>query len=456
MAKHYDAVVLGAGIGGLASALLMASAGKKVAVFEKNERPGGRLGSRQRDDFKVDYGVHLISRGPKGPLVQLLDRCGVENTLEFTKVRPVQSTGGEIFKFPQDLKGRVPDEDFAAVMNLVMGVKDMTDEEMHELDDSTLEEYLNRLSTNPLVHACISQVGYIYCCIPEYILSAGEFCRCMKWEAEAHASGYPAGGCGAIVQAYVDGLEKYGAELHVGTPVTKVIVEDGKAVGIIAGGEEHRADYIVSNSDIKQTVLELVGPEHFDDEYVQYVKDLQYSMISLLARFALDTVISPDIHMLSNFSSLPPREYYDILCRGELPEDLNSFVVVPTSFDPTLAPEGKQLIAIGSAVPYGIDESLCPAILDAAIANAETYFPGLRDHVVFTERVYPSDAARDMGEEGAGIGIAQAAGQAGNHRPAIKTPLEGLYIVGAEAGGDGVGLEMCANSAMEFFDNYVA
>ena len=47
-------------------------------------------------------------------------------------------------------------------------------------------------------------------------------------------------------------------------------------------------------------------------------------------------------------------------------------------------------------------------------------------------------------------------GQAGTSRPSVKTPLPGLYIVGAEAGGAGVGTELAVNSAIEFFDTYVA
>ena len=61
-----------------------------------------------------------------------------------------------------------------------------------------------------------------------------------------------------------------------------------------------------------------------------------------------------------------------------------------------------------------------------------------------------------MGENGAGIGIAQIVGQAGHDRPSIKTPIEGLYIVGAEAGGAGVGTELAANSAIEFFEKYAS
>lgn len=454
--KQYDAIVIGAGVGGLASALLLANSGKKVALFEKRLQPGGRIGSSKRDDFTVDFGVHLISRGEKGPLIQLLDRCGVENDIEFTKVRPIQSTGGEKFKFPQDLKGRVPDEDFDAVIKMVTDVKNMTDEETGEYDGQTLEEFLNTYTTDPFVHACVSQIGFIYCCIPEYRLSAGEFARCLKWEAEAHASGYPSGGCVSILSAYMGGLERYGVETYFGKPVDTIVIEDGKAVGVIVGGEEFRADMIVSNAGIQETVRDLVGAEHFDAEYVEYVKNLEISFVSIIARFALDTVISPEIKMLSGFSSVPVKEYNDKLMAGEVPEELNSFIVVPSSFDPSVAPEGKQLVMMTTAVPAGIPDEYCPAILEALIDIAEESFPGLRDHAVFVEKVFPSDAARIMGEDGAGIGIAQQAGQAGKDRPAIKTPIEGLYIVGAEAGGAGVGTELAANSAIEFFDTYVA
>ena len=72
---------------------------------------------------------------------------------------------------------------------MVTDVKGMSDEETHAFDGQTLEEFLSTYTTDPFVHACVSQVGFIYCCIPEYRLSAGEFARCLKWEAEARSSG---------------------------------------------------------------------------------------------------------------------------------------------------------------------------------------------------------------------------------------------------------------------------
>ena len=73
--KSYDAIVIGTGMGGLAAGLLMAHAGKKVAVFEKNEQPGGRLSSDVKDEFMLDLGVHCISQGDVGPVGECLRRC---------------------------------------------------------------------------------------------------------------------------------------------------------------------------------------------------------------------------------------------------------------------------------------------------------------------------------------------------------------------------------------------
>lgn len=454
--NNYDAIVVGAGIGGLAAALLLAHSGKRVVILEKRLFPGGRLCSVQRDGFTLDFGVHLVSRGEKGPLAEVLRCCDADDEIEFTKVRPVQSTGGEIFKFPWDLKGRVPDSDFDAILRFVSDVKGMSDEETHSFDDMTLRDFLSRYTNDPFAHASISQVGFIYCCIPEYRLSAGEFCRCLKWEAEAHASGYPSGGCGAIVKAYTNALEKYKAEIKCGSPVDSIIVENGCAVGVVSGGEEYHAPLVVSNADLRNTVNHLVGVEHFDKAYVDYVNALQYSYTSIIARFALDTVISPDIKMLSNFPSMDAVEYAKTLMSGGVPDDLCSFIVVPSSFDSSVAPEGKQLVMMTTAVPDGINEEYCHALMDKLIESAEVYFPGLRSHAEFVEKVFPSDANRAVGEAGCGIGVAQDVGQAGTSRPSIKTPLEGLYIVGGEAGGSGVGIEMCCNSAMEFFDTYIS
>lgn len=451
--KNYDAIVVGSGIGGLAAALLMAHSGKKVAVFEKNDLPGGRLSSGERDGFTLDLGVHCISQGPVGPVGQCLDRCEVEKEVEFIKVRPLLTyEGAEPIKFPMGLQGRIPDEDFKGLMTYMAGMKTMTEEQMTELDEISSEEYLNRFTKDPVVHAMINMLGLVYCVVPSWELSAGELLRCLRREADAHASGYPEGGCISITNNYLKGVKKYGGEIFFNTPVEKILIEDGRAVGVLAGGEEYRADMVVSNADIKLTVEKLAGEENFPADYVEYVHHLKYAWGSYVIKFALDKPIT-DIKMMS-MSVLDPKKYYAEIAEGKVPENISLFVVVPSNFSPSVCPEGKQLVTVASPFAVGTPDEWFEKAEDKIMNTIEQYIPGLREHTMWIDRLNMTQMHDRTGELGNVIGIAQTTDQVGKNRPSIKSPVEGLYFVGGEAGGSGVGIELCINSAMEFFDNY--
>ena len=403
-------------------------------------------------------GVHVISRGEKGPLVGVLKRCGIEPSFSWIKVRPESSTQGKVFKFPHDLKGMVPDADYEAVLRFVTDIKGLSDEQMAALDGLTLEEHLNSYTTDTFCHSCISRIGSVYMGAPEWMTSAGEFARCMQWEASARASAYPEGGCGAVTKDYVEGIKGYGGDIFPGTPVDWIVVEDGIAVGVFAGGEEYRAPIVVSNADIKETILKLVGPQYFSEEYVGRIKDAEYTLSSPVIRFALDTVVAdPERYkMLGQFYSGGQHEYYEMISRGELPDEVNLFLVIPSNFDRGVAPEGKQLVMMASAVPVDLEDEFLDKFMDRMVDTAEKMIPGLRDHVIFKDVSASKTVAKMVGEEGATIGLVQSPDQVGKKRPSVKSPLPGLYLVGGEAGGAGVGTELCCNSAIELFDEYLS
>lgn len=451
--KRYDAIVIGSGIGGLAAAMLMAHSGKKVAVLEKNALPGGRLSSEKRDGFTLDLGVHCISQGSVGPVGRCLERCGVENDVQFIKVRPLLTYEGQPpIKFPMGLQGRIPDADFSALMKYMGDMKKMTDDEVTALDGVTSEEFLNRYTTNEVVHGMVNMLGLVYCVVPIWQLSAGELIRCITREAASHASGYPEGGCISITNNYIKGIKQYGGEVLYKTKVERLLVENGRAAGVIANGEEYRADMVVSNADIKNTVLNIAGKEYFDTAYVEYVENLQYAWGSYIIKFAVDTHLT-DIKMMS-MSVLQPKKYYDEIAEGKIPENISLFIVVPSNFSPSVCPEGTQLITMSSPFAVGTPDAWFEKAEDKIVETMEQYIPGLKEHTLWVDKINMTQLNCRTGELGSVIGIAQTPDQVGKNRPAIKSPLEGLYFVGGEAGGSGVGIELCINSAMEFFDNY--
>ena len=453
MAEKYDAIVVGAGIGGLAAALMLSHRGRKTLLLEKHRFLGGRLSSFDRRGFHVDLGVHLISRSDKGPTGEVLRRVGIPDPIQYIKVRPRSSYQGKVRTFPHDLKEMVPEKDFNGLMSFLGGIRSMPEEKMKEYDDVYLKTYLSQYTEEPLVHAWVNSVSSIYTAVPSSLASTGEFMRCFKWEAETRASGYPDGGCSAISDAYGDGIRKLGGEIKLRAEVQKIEVERGSVKGVMVGDELYQSDVIVSNADIKNTVLNLVGSDNFQSDYVDYVKGLQYSAIgSMVTRVALDKKLT-DIHMLGNIATFDREEQIKKIEQGIIPDELNLMVVVPSNFSDKIAPEGKQLVCIaGGAGSKRMTNEMKKELTEAVLNTAEKIIPGLRQHTMWVSTMTSDDLDNMFNEEGSGLGIAQMVGQVGDKRPKIKTPIDGLYIVGAEAGGTGVGIELCINSAMEFMD----
>lgn len=453
--KKYDAIVIGSGIGGLTAGILLAGQGKKTLMLEKRGQIGGRLSSYERDGFTVDLGVHIISRSDKGPLGELYSRVGAESRIQWQKVRPVTSYDGKIFVFPHDLKDMIPAEDYDSMLRFMKDLRQMPEDEVPCYDDIDIETLLSRYTSNPMVHSCITNISQIYACLPAWEFSAGEFIRCLQYEAAARASAYPLGGCAAIGNELADIFRAKGGELVLNTPVSQILIENGKAVGVAAGEETYEAPLIVSNADIKATVLFLAGEEHFTSDYIGYVKGLKYAWSGPVRRVALDKQIS-DIKMLTQFGSLNQKEYYEKMRNGVMPEELNMFFVSPSNFSPQVAPEGKQMLNFATMIPLDLPKNILDELPEAMTRTVEKYIPGLREHILWVEDTGLDELARDLGEAGVGIGIGQYPGQVGDKRPCVKTEVEGLYVVGGEAGGRGVGIEMCINSAFELFDNYIA
>ncbi len=437
--KRYDTIIIGGGAGGTALGALLSSAGQKVILLEKNPVIGGRLASYERDGFILDTGVHIFSLGANGPLGEVYRRCGEPDAIEWIKVRNPGASifmDGELKPFTREtIMGKPDDGEVPNVLGLFNRLIRMRAEELDGLWHVPLRDWISRFTSDRTVHEMLSMLSGIYFCVTSERASAAEFISCFRNVMTARSSGYPRGGCMAVPKAFQRIIEKHGGQVRLSTPVEKIIIGDGKAQGVVAGGETMEAGRVVSNADIKATIGCLADASHFPAEYAERISGLAYTPPAVSLKVALARKVTDQKMVLY----VPDRA-------GSMSVIAGGMFVSPSNFDPGLAPAGRQLICLGSRCGRGQDWTQWEKVLMDAFLEV---FPEARDHILWTALDTPDKVERWAGEDGCIIGLAQTVDQVHELRPANETPVPGLFLCSAEAGGHGIGAELAASSALE-------
>ncbi len=456
MANKVNTIIVGGGVGGTALGALLASGGQKVILLEKNSIIGGRCTSYIKNDFLVDVGVHLFGIGDKGPLGEVCRRAGKPDAIEWVLAKNPRVSmhyQGKTQGFSREMMmGNVEKKELGNLANLLVKLMQITDEELDKLWYTSLLDFLSEFTTEKNIHSMFSMLCGIYFCIPPDVTSAAEFIKTFRELTQAKSSGYPKGGCIAIPKAYQKIIEAHGGEVRLDCPVDKIIIEDGKALGVIAGGDTIYADRVVSNADIKTTIGTMAAAEHFPNDYVKRIQDLTFTSHVVSLKVALNEKIT-DEKMIMYAPNMSDDELQKLakqyLDGEEIPMIPAGMLNVPTNFDPNLAPDGKQMIFFGTKCERHQDWDKWGDICMEALKEV---FPGIEKHVLWTTIDSPDTVDYYAGENGNIIGVGQTIDQIHERRPTHETPVEGLYLCGAEAGGHGIGTELAASSAIELAD----
>jgi phytoene dehydrogenase-like protein len=199
------------------------------------------------------------------------------------------------------------------------------------------------------------------------------------------------------------------------TPVEQIRIQDGKVRGIVAGGRKIKHERIVSNIPL-WSMPDIVDTddEHLHN-YFQRWSDFRVTE-GMTLWLGLDEVVIGD---RKSRVIVHPRPA--------------TWIVSISSFDPSCAPEGKELLGLATIVINDSPEELVERVKTDILAE---YFPDVLDHIEM-EHMQSSYATR----------AALIPGQTDLDRPGPRTPAKGLYIVGTDTAGSGVGLQQAARSA---------
>ena len=321
-------IIVGSGIGGSGiGALITKETPHQIYCFEQNKIIGGRCGSYKRIDDKnrewiFDVGCHIFSTCDKGPLGEILTRVGKELKWSYTQ-NPgprVNVMGRELSGLTKNKKRQKTEVKKKKKPNFTDFMKNMTIEQTSKYDEMTLNGLLDEFygegkgAMNRVIYSM--QAGVMFGTTPNET-SAGEFLRCVGDNAKKMSMGYPiGGGTGIIPENYWASMEENGGKLFLGKDgrVTKIVIENNEVKGIEAGPDKvfYESDTVIANSDIKTTVLKLVGEKYFDKEYIDYIKGLKWGGQVCSLKVAIDTIVT-DLKMLTYVPKMDQSEMRQLI-----------------------------------------------------------------------------------------------------------------------------------------------
>jgi prolycopene isomerase len=475
--ESYDVIVIGAGFGGSACAGLLAKKGVKVLLVEKNARAGGKAMSLSKNGFTYTAWV-VIGAPVEGNLYQVvLDELEVSDLAKLA----ITQTQGSIYKtaagkytlLPSMPAGQTdPNVIFEwleieearrpEALQFFVEMTLMPPEKVRELSGVTFETWIAGKNVPRPLYAFLVSL----CCdgmfmVPVDSLDAAEAITSLQQMFTRGGGVFCEGGFGRIAEAYCEAVRRNGGSVLMGTRTEKILVEDGCVTGVETKQGIFRAPIVISNAGIQPTVLKLVGESHFDKSYVNYIKDLVPSYSLLGHRYFLSRPVTDRPYGVI-FSSESPwsLERFNLAREGKASREGVLYYEVPANYDPDAAPEGKQMLMTGSFCPP--DPNLDKQEIEAwAKAGEEILFGAFpeMESLIESKELYTtrsvSNATRDSAVPGAGgetIGLGQIAGQCGAQKPSIKAPICGLFYVGCDAGGTGVGTQQAIESGINVAD----
>src|SRR5918998_4846633 len=372
--------IIGAGPGGLASAMLLAREGVPVTVFEREPAVGGRTRTiRAPGGYAFDIGPTFFLY-PR-VLKDIFEACGerLEDHVELKRLDPqyhLVFEGGGSIRATYDLN-RLEQEIARLAPADARNVRRFLDDNRHKLECfrpvleqpfsspldlvspamlaalpslrpfASVDQDLRRYFADPRVRLAFSfQTKYLGMS-PFQCPSLFTILSFLEYE---HGVFHPMGGCGAVSEAMAALARRMGVDIRLGTPVERVLYRGERPVGVVAGGETVSADAVVVNGDFGHAVRRLV-PERHRPRW----PDVKIDRARLsCSTFMLYLGIEGDVGPLEHHTILLSRAYERNIGEigdGILSEEPSVYVQHAGRSDPGMAPPGHTSLYVLVPVP---------------------------------------------------------------------------------------------------------
>ena len=466
-----QAIVIGAGLGGLASAMRLGAKGYQVTVLDKLDRPGGRGSSITQGGHRFDLGPTIITvpqlyedlwaacgrdfhadvtLKPMDPFYEIRFPDGSK----FTARQSTDAMEAEVARLsPRDVPGyRRFMKD--AERRYVLGFEGMLLKPMHRIwetlkvlpefgllrADRSILGLAKARVRDPRLRMALSFHPLFIGGDPMHVTSMYALVGYLEKQFGVH---YAMGGVQRIADAMAGVIEAQGGQLRLGETVDEILVDRGAAQGVrMATGETLHAPLVVSNADAGHTYAKLLKTQPRRRWTDAKLNSRKWSMGLFVWYFGTKGTRGQWADVGHHTILSGPRYeglLKDIFIKGRLADDMSLYVHRPSLTDPTCAPDGDDTFYALSPVPHlghdaPVDWAHEGEVYRQKVAKVlDGLIPGFEDRIT-ESRFFTPETFRDryLSPHGSGFSIEPRILQSAWFRPHnVSEEAKGLYLVGA-------------------------
>ena len=480
--KHV--VIIGSGIGGLGSAALLSKSGFKVTVVEKNKNLGGRANIFCAKGYTFDMGpswylmpdvfehyfellgedvtdhLDLIKLSPSYRVFFANDKelpiVDIHSDLEkdlplFEKLEPgvtpkikeYLKRSGEQYEMAKETfmyRNLGFSLDFLSWKVIKKGI---------ELNPfQTMQSYLNKWFKSDRLKKILEYTLVFLGSDPSKTPAMYNIMNAIDFNMGVY---YPKGGIYEIVNALVKINKSCGTRFMTNSPVTEILVENKKAVGVkLENGNTIKADIVISNADLWFTETRLLKRQY--QTYPEaFWENAVISPSAFIMYLGLDRKLDILSHHNLRFGEDWKQNFKELFDTPQLPEDPSYYICKPTETDPKLSPPNTDNLFVLVPIPPGLNLSET----DMAeyrqkifgLMKTDLDLPDLEDYVIFERSYWSDDFKKDYNAyKGTALGLAHTLNQTVRRPLNRSKKVKNLYYVGAGT-SPGIGMPICLISA---------
>ena len=492
--QQFDVIIIGSGIGGLATAAILGKEGLKCLVLERHYTIGGFTHVFKRRDFEWDVGLHYVGEAHlEGTFMNTIFKYCTDGNLKW---QPMEDVYDRIYfgdksydfvtgrkRFAEKLKAYFPN-DTQAIDQYLELVRDVQRKSQKFFTEKALPplvakvaggsfrkgllEY-SRQSTYDVLRGITDNeelIGVLTGQYGDYGLPPKQSSFAIHCQVAGHfmrGGAYPIGGSGKIAETMAEVIEKHGGMLLSNADVTEILVEGNRAVGIkMKDGNEYRAKTIVSNAGVWNTFSYLVPEPHRSKlGFTERLKKVEPSVAHVCLYVGLEGK-SEDLGLkTTNYWIYPDNYNHDDSVEKYLENPDAPLPVCYISFPSAKDPDwerrfpGKSTIEIITLAPYdwfkkwedkrwkkrGEDyEAYKEKLTQRLLAELYKKHPNLKEKVVHAELSTPLSTKHFANyQQGEIYGISHDPDRFEHKFLRADTPIKGLYLTGQDIVTAGIG-----------------